>query len=128
MSTTEFFAFPSTRRRVYAGPLGPYIDEFTDRLQQRGYSTNSIRTKIRVVSNLSRWLASHDFGPADVNADRLKRFLAIASERVATLPMMQRLYEISRPCCARKCYCRGRSAGKCRKSVLSLSGMASFRH
>lgn len=76
MGATDFFVFPSTRRRIYAGPLGPYIDEFTDRLQQRGYSKNSIRTKIRVVASLSRWLGNHDLGPANVDADRLKRFLA----------------------------------------------------
>lgn len=75
MSATEYFAFPSTRRRMYAGPLGPYVDEFTDQLQQRGYSTGSTRTKIRVVANFSRWLADHNLVLEDVNADRLSRFL-----------------------------------------------------
>ena len=76
MRATEFFTCPCTRRRIYADPLGPYIDEFTDQLQQQGYSTGSIRTKIRVVAGLSRWLRNRDLSATDVDADRRKRFLA----------------------------------------------------
>lgn len=76
MSATEFFAFSSTHRRVYAGPLGPYIDEFTDRLRQAGYSAGSIRTKIRVVASLSRWLRHHDRDLLEVDGYLLKRFRA----------------------------------------------------
>ena len=76
MSVTEFFTFPRTRRRMYAGPLGPYVDEFTERLQRRGYSKRSIRNKIRVVANFSRWLVIHDLGAHDMDAARRKRFLA----------------------------------------------------
>ena len=76
MSATEFFTFPRTHRRLYAGPLGPHLDEFTDHLQERGYSISSIRTKLRAVASFSRWLESHNLGPEDVDAERVKRFLA----------------------------------------------------
>jgi site-specific recombinase XerD len=75
MSATEFFTFSRTHRRLYAGPLGPHIDEFTDHLQERGYSRSSIRTKLRVVASFSRWLKRHNLGPEDVDAERVKRFL-----------------------------------------------------
>ncbi len=74
MGATAFFALPSTRRRVYAGPLGPYIDEFTDRLLQQGYSANSIRTKVRVVASLSHWLGRHRYALTEVDGQLLKRF------------------------------------------------------
>ena len=76
MSVTEFFTFPRIRRRMYAGPLGPHVDEFTERLQQQGYSKRSIRNKIRAVANFSRWLVIHDLRAQDVDAARRKRFLA----------------------------------------------------
>lgn len=75
MSVADFFTFSRTRHRMYAGPLGQNIDEFIERLQQRGYSRNSIRSKVRAAANFSRWLEAHDFGPEDVDADRMKRFL-----------------------------------------------------
>ena len=67
MSVTEFFSCPRVRRRMYAGPLGPYVDAFTERLQQQGYSTRSIRSKIRAVANFSLWLAIHDHGAHEVD-------------------------------------------------------------
>ena len=76
MSVTEFFTFPRVRRRMYAGPLGPYVDAFTERLLQLGYSKRTIRDKIRVVAQFSRWLVRHDLRAADVDVARRKRFLA----------------------------------------------------
>ncbi len=76
MSVAAYFTFPRTLRRMRTGPLGPYIDAFTERLRQRGYSKHSICIKIRVVANFSRWLAIHALGAHDVDAGRRKRFLA----------------------------------------------------
>ena len=76
MSATEFFTFSRTHRRLYAGSLGAHIDEFTDHLQERGYSRSSIRTKLRAVAGFSHWLKCHKLGPEDVDAKRMKRFLA----------------------------------------------------
>ena len=76
MTVTAFFTCPRTCRRIYAGPLGPYMDGLAERLQQRGYSKGSIRTKIRVVASFSHWLRIHDLGADGVDAARRKRFLA----------------------------------------------------
>ncbi len=76
MSVAEFFVFPRTIRRMYAGPLGPYIDAFADQLQHRGYSRSSSREKIRTAAKFSYWLACHNLDANDVNAYQLKRFLA----------------------------------------------------
>jgi len=76
MSTTVFFAFASTRRRMYAGPLGPYVDELITQLQGQGYARHSIRCKIRVTADFSRWLDKRHLSADVVDADRVQRFLA----------------------------------------------------
>lgn len=76
MSTTAFFAFASTRRRMYAGPLGPHIDEFIAQLQGQDYATHSIRCQVRVIADFSRWLDRRHLGADAVDADRMRHFLA----------------------------------------------------
>lgn len=76
MSVTEFFTFPRTRRRMYAGPLGPHIDEFIERLQQLGFSKPVVCAKVRAVAGFSRWLQRHQLEAHDAGAERRERFLA----------------------------------------------------
>ena len=75
MSTAVFFSFPGTRRRMYAGPLGPHVDEFVAWLQQQHYKQHSIRCKIRVVADFSRWLGRHSLGAASAVDEQVQRFL-----------------------------------------------------
>jgi integrase/recombinase XerD len=98
MSVTELFRFPRVCRRMSAGPLGPYVDAFTEQLAQRGYSKHSMRTKIRVVAAFSHWLRRHGLGAADVDLARRQRFLtqrkrtgAWASEDASALQGIQAL-------------------------------------
>ncbi len=67
MSVTEFFRFPRVCRRMTAGPLGPYVDAFSEQLARLGYAKRSIRTKIRVVAQFSHWLGRQGLGAADVD-------------------------------------------------------------
>ena len=76
MSKTTFFSFAGTRRRMYAGPLGPYVDEFIAWLQQQQYTQHSIRCKIRVVADFSRWLSRRHLGADTLDAERVSLFLA----------------------------------------------------
>lgn len=76
MSAAAFFKFSSTLRRMHQGPLGVYIDEFAALLQQQGYSRHSSCEMIRVVADFSHWLCRRYLGAEDIDADRLKRFLA----------------------------------------------------
>ena len=75
MTTAPFFAFASTRRRMYEGPLGSYVDEYIQELREQGYLQHSIRGKVRVIADFSRWLDGQKLGPDDVGRDRVKRFL-----------------------------------------------------
>lgn len=40
---TTYFTRPATRAGYYAGPVGPYLDPFTDWLVKRGYCKDAIR-------------------------------------------------------------------------------------
>jgi site-specific recombinase XerD len=75
MSTAVFFSFPGTRRRMYAGPLGPHVDEFIAWLQQQYYTQHSIRCKIRVIADFSRWLGRRRLGADAAVAERVQHFL-----------------------------------------------------
>ena len=76
MKAAEFFTFPRTRCRLYAGPLGPYIDRFANQLHEQGYARRTSRTKLSTVARFSYWLQQRKLGLETVNADQFKRFLA----------------------------------------------------
>ena len=75
MSTAAFFTFAGTCRRMYAGPLGPHIDEFITWLQEQHYTRHSIRCKIRVIADFSRWLGKRHLGASAADAECVHRFL-----------------------------------------------------
>ena len=79
----RFFARRSTAERMRSGPLGPYVDEFAQRLVEQGYTRENISRKIRLVADLSRWLAGRRMGPTNLNERRLALFL---QQRCLTLP------------------------------------------
>jgi site-specific recombinase XerD len=76
MNKPGFFAFAGTRRRMYAGPLGPCIDDFIESLQERGYDRHSIRCKIRSVADFSRWIDRQHHALTDLDSDLVGRFIA----------------------------------------------------
>ena len=47
-------------------PLRPHIDGFADRVREKSYSKQAIWKKVRLVSDLSRWM-----GRKRLQADRL---------------------------------------------------------
>lgn len=77
MNTAAFFTFAGTRRRMYAGPLGPHIDEFITWLQEQHYTRHSIRCKIRVIADFSRWLGKRHLGASAADAECIQRFLEL---------------------------------------------------
>jgi len=81
MCVANYFVFPKTIRWMYAGPLGPYLDTFTEQLQQRGYARQTICIKIRTVATFSHWLYRHNFHADEVNAEQLKHFLVYRKQR-----------------------------------------------
>jgi site-specific recombinase XerD len=61
---------------MYAGPLGPYIDQIIGQFQGQDYARHSIRCKIRVIADFSRWLDKCHLGAGAVDAELVQRFVA----------------------------------------------------
>jgi site-specific recombinase XerD len=74
MNTAAYFSAPKTLRRIHAGPLGPYVDEFASWLQEQHYSRSSGQTSVRAVANWSRWLQVRHIAARDIDAKLLDRY------------------------------------------------------
>jgi site-specific recombinase XerD len=71
----QFYSFPSSWKRLRLGPVGPYIDTFTEYLSKRGYARWTIKEKIRRVAGLSRWLQRRKCGVEDIDERVVTDFL-----------------------------------------------------
>ena len=65
----------SVLERLYAGPLGPYLNSFTSLLSEKGYTNYSIKVKIRLVAKFNRWLNQQNLGIDDLNLDLFDHFI-----------------------------------------------------
>jgi len=69
---TAYFKRQTTCATYYSGPAGPYLDEFTDWLAQRGYRQETIRNRLQGVSQFGFWAQTNDirlqsFSPLALN-------------------------------------------------------------
>ena len=62
MSTEEYYSSPRILRRMREGPLGGYIDLFTDRLQKEGQCRQSAWRSRRVARNVNHCLVPKNLG------------------------------------------------------------------
>ncbi len=72
--TDQFFSTPVALARLYAGPLGPHMDLFANRLSKRGYAKGTIQKQLRVVADLSHWLEEQGLQVDDLEEESLSRF------------------------------------------------------
>src|SRR6266446_2980224 len=80
----QFFKHPQTLSRLREGPLGPYLDAFTQQLCEQGYARYSARLQLRLVADFSRWLTQqgltvHELIPehtTDYLRDRAQQYTA----------------------------------------------------
>lgn len=70
-----FFSNPKTIQRMYAGPLGHYIDGYAALLDEQGYSKQSACSQTRLVNDLSIWLHQQGFKANNVNEPTIDMFL-----------------------------------------------------
>jgi site-specific recombinase XerD len=54
--TVPIFCGPAAAPPAHEGPLGCYIDLFTQRLREQQFSSESVRAQVLQVADLSRWL------------------------------------------------------------------------
>jgi len=96
MSTEKYYSNPKMLRRMHEGPLGSYIDLFADRLHKEGHCRQSAWRNLRVVCDLSHWLARKHLGLGDLDegiVDQYQRFRSryrcpLASDRRALLRLL----------------------------------------
>ena len=60
-------------RRLASSPLGPYVQPYITQLQEQGYQPISIRSQLRRVVNLNRWLTRTGRDLGDLNEETLDR-------------------------------------------------------
>jgi len=52
---TTYFKRQTTQATYYSGPAGPYLDEFTNWLEQRGYRHETIRYRLQGAAQFVTW-------------------------------------------------------------------------
>lgn len=77
----EDFVVPTTARRLRSCALGAHLDSFCTRLADLGYRPATIRHKLWVVRDLTRWLVEQHLGVEDLSERRAEEFLAARRRR-----------------------------------------------
>jgi site-specific recombinase XerD len=80
----EDFVVPTTVERLRACVLGPHLDAFFTRLADLGYRPPTIRHKLWVVSELTRWMAEQHLAPVDLDERRAEEFVEARRRRGRT--------------------------------------------
>ena len=71
----RFFKNPRTLQRMQDGPLGNYSGALADWLQANGYAKPSIRRKLQLVADFSRWLQRKDDEAQELTQEHGRAFL-----------------------------------------------------
>lgn len=58
-----------------SGPLGPFASGFLLELVERGYEWTAARARLRLMTELSAWMASRGLGPAALTSSVMTEFL-----------------------------------------------------
>jgi site-specific recombinase XerD len=72
---TQLFTSTSTIERLRQGPLAEHLDAYAVLLAEQGYALHSIRNKIMVIADLSRWLEQRHMAVSNLDGNVLNRFL-----------------------------------------------------
>lgn len=60
-----------------SGPLAAFAAGFADELAREGYTPHSARFQMRLLAQLSRWLAEEGLGAGDVRTSAVEQFLRV---------------------------------------------------
>ena len=81
MSTEFYFPSRTSQRWLRVGPLAGVLDRFATRLKVQGYARPSAVNKLRLVSNLSRWLHHQGLGVEALDEPRVAEFVLTRGPR-----------------------------------------------
>ena len=73
-----------SRVRV-AGPLAPYAGGFAEDLAVKGYAEATVAEHVRLIAQLSRWMAGRSLETGDLTPARVKQFVQVRTDRLASV-------------------------------------------
>lgn len=82
----EDFVAPSTAQRLRSCILGSYLDTFSAGLFDLGHKLSTIRSKLWVVSDLTRWMCKKRLAVVDLDERRIDEYLEARRRRGPRLP------------------------------------------
>lgn len=71
---TTYYTRERTRTMYAAAPAGPYLDEFSQWLEQRGFTTRTIRRCLFGATPFALWAAAAGIAVPRLDATRLEEF------------------------------------------------------
>ena len=80
----NFFVVPAAAQRLRSCSLGVHLDAFCARLSDLGYRRPTIRDKLGVVADLTRWMAEEHLAVVDLDERRVDQFLDARRRRGRT--------------------------------------------
>ena len=80
----DFFIVPAAAQRLRSCSLGVHLDAFCARLSDLGYRRPTIRDKLGVVADLTRWMAEEHLAVVDLDERRVDQFLDARRRRGRT--------------------------------------------
>jgi site-specific recombinase XerD len=81
----DFFAVPAAAQRLRSCVLGSHLDRFSTGLADLGYQRRTIRHKLWVVSDLTRWITKKRLPVVDLDEQRVDEYLNARRRRGRTL-------------------------------------------
>jgi hypothetical protein len=78
-----FFVQPKVLARLRSGPVGRYLSAIGVKLQQQGYSRDSIRRHLRAADAFGRWLSDHSLSLGDANPSTVDGYIKTLGRLVA---------------------------------------------
>ncbi|MDH3639503.1 MAG: tyrosine-type recombinase/integrase [Gammaproteobacteria bacterium] len=71
---TTYFKRQTTQATYYAGLTGPYLDSFTEWLEQRGYRPETIRDYLQATTQLGQWSQVTGYSVQSLSPETLNQF------------------------------------------------------
>lgn len=81
----DFFAVPAAAQRLRSCVFGSHLDRFSAGLADLGYLRSTIRHKLWVVSDLTRWITKKHLPIVDLDEQRVDEYLKARRRRGRTL-------------------------------------------
>lgn len=77
----DIYLDAASHERLRSGVLGRHLDEFCQRLEDRGYAAATIRHKIGLLGRLARWMEAKQLDVSDLDEACARSFVAARCRR-----------------------------------------------